>query len=331
MSKQKGPVLIELRDEPVARPQSAPQPPELTDSHTVRALAVASRPPNALTRWFWRLLGAIAAFGLSIWAWNVATAALSANPVLGYAVTTLFAAFLFVAALIMLREMSAIGRLKRLDGLRSRAEEASADDDLPAARRVVAGLERLYAGMPHATWGLARLKERQADQLDVGSMLGLAEIELMTQLDNAARQEVEAAARRVATVTALVPLMMADVVVVLLTNLRMIRRIAEIYGGRSGVLGSWRITRNVLAHIVATGVVAIGDDMISSLAGGGLLSKVSRRFGEGVINGALTARVGVAAIEVCRPLPFAQLKRPQVRSLIARALTGLFGSAEKDA
>ena len=54
------------------------------------------------------------------------------------------------------------------------------------------------------------------------------------------------------------------------------------------------------------------------------LARVSRRFGEGVVNGALTARVGIAAMDVCRPLPFAALPRPKVSNLIGRALTGLF-------
>ena len=106
----------------------------------------------------------------------------------------------------------------------------------------------------------------------------------------------------------------------------MIRRIAEIYGGRSGTLGSWRLARAVMTHLVATGAVAVGDDLIGSVAGGGVLSKISRRFGEGVVNGALTARVGVAAIEVCRPLPFTRSRRPSVTGLVKRALTGLFGS-----
>jgi len=111
------------------------------------------------------------------------------------------------------------------------------------------------------------------------------------------------------------------------SSLRMIRRIAEIYGGRSGVFGSWRLTRTVFTHLVATGAVAVGDDLISSIAGGGVLSKVSRRFGEGVINGALTARVGVAAMEVCRPLPFHAAEKPTVTGICRRALTGLFGGS----
>ncbi|MCB1348016.1 MAG: DUF697 domain-containing protein, partial [Maritimibacter sp.] len=56
-------------------------------------------------------------------------------------------------------------------------------------------------------------------------------------------------------------------------------------------------------------------------------SKLSRRFGEGIVNGALTARVGVAAIEVCRPLPFSRGRRPSVTGIVRRALTGLFDNA----
>jgi putative membrane protein len=129
-------------------------------------------------------------------------------------------------------------------------------------------------------------------------------------------------------VTALVPSALADVVAALTANLRMIRRIAEVYGGRSGTLGSWRLTRAVLSHLVATGAVAVGDDMLEPFLGGSILGKLSRRFGEGLVNGALTARVGVAAIEVCRPLPFTRAKRPSVRGIVKRSLTGLFGSAK---
>jgi hypothetical protein len=82
--------------------------------------------------------------------------------------------------------------------------------------------------------------------------------------------------------------------------------------------------RLVATHLLATGLVAVGDDLVHSVVGGSALARISRRFGEGVMNGALTARVGVAALDVCRPLPFAALPRPKVSNLIGRALTGLF-------
>ena len=69
--------------------------------------------------------------------------------------------------------------------------------------------------------------------------------------------------------------------------------------------------------------------MLEPILGGSLLGKLSRRFGEGLVNGALTARVGVAAIEVCRPLAFTASERPKVRGIIARSLGGLFGKSGK--
>jgi putative membrane protein len=173
-------------------------------------------------------------------------------------------------------------------------------------------------------WGASRLEDRVAESFDAETILGAVEDQLLAPLDAMALREVEAAARQVATVTALVPLAFADVIAALTANLRMIGRIAQVYGGRSGTLGSWRLTRAVIAHLVATGAVAVGDDLLGSVGGGHLLGKLSRRFGEGLVNGALTARVGVAAMEVCRPLPFSEGRRPRVSSLVGRALTGLF-------
>ena len=164
--------------------------------------------------------------------------------------------------------------------------------------------------------------------MDGIGLLAVAETEILHPLDAQAMREVEAAARQVATVTALVPLALADVVAALTANLRMIRRIAEVYGGRSGLLGNWRLVRAVMTHLVATGAVAVGDDLLEPFLGGSILGKLSRRFGEGLVNGALTARVGVAAIEVCRPLPFRVSQCPKAAQLVRRALGGLFQSSE---
>lgn len=289
------------------------------------AARLAARKPSKLVRLFWWLATALVGALVSIAAWNFITDLIARYPLLGWGMTALLAAFLLVLALLALREMAAFGRLSRLDGLRHDAEEALAQGNLGAARDVTDRLVRLYKGREDTRWGRDRLAELRGDQLDAAGLLAVAETEMLGPLDTAASREVEAAARQVATVTALVPLALADVAAALTANLRMIRRIAEVYGGRSGFFGSWRLTRAVLSHLVATGAVAVGDDMLEPILGGGLLGKLSRRFGEGLVNGALTARVGVAAMEVCRPLPFSQEERPKVRGMVTRALGGLFG------
>ena len=207
---------------------------------------------------------------------------------------------------------------------------AVATGDLAGARHVAARLSALYAGREELSLGRAEVDRRREEQFEASALFALVEDELLEPLDRAAEAEIEAAARQVATVTALVPLALADIATALVANLRMIRRIAEVYGGRGGTLGAWRLTRAVLTHLAATGAVAVGDDLLGSVAGGSVLSKLSRRFGEGMVNGALTARVGVAALEVCRPLPFGEGRRPRVATLVRRALAGLFDRGKAD-
>jgi len=325
----KGPVLFDLADD-AARPsvadalpvQDAPVAAPQGQAMQIAA-RLAARKPSRLMRIFWALAAALIGALVSLAAWRYVNDLMAQYPLIGWAMTVLLGAFLLVLALLGLRELAAFGRLSRLDGLHHDAGVALAGSDLKAARGVVDRLVALYSGREDTRWGRDRLAELRGDQLDAGSLLALAEAELLTPLDEAASREVEAAARQVATVTALVPLALADVAAALTSNLRMIRRVAEVYGGRSGFFGSWRLTRAVLSHLVATGAVAVGDDLLEPVLGGTILAKLSRRFGEGLVNGALTARVGVAAMEVCRPLPFGAGKRPKVRRIIQRSLRGI--------
>jgi len=322
----RGPVLIDLDDSDVIAPDAAPPVPEDSpDRAAMQAAAhLAARRGSRLMRWFWGSLAALVGFAAAVAAHDFVTALLDRSPLLGLPALGLTGIFGLVLLLIALRELAALMRLRRVDRLQAQAAEALADGALSGAREVGEGLLALYKDREDTAWGRAAFKERRDEVLDADALLGLAETTMLDPLDKRARQEVKAAARRVATVTAVVPLAFADIFTALSANIGMVRRIAEIYGGRSGALGSWRLTRSVLAHLVATGAVAVGDDLIGSVAGGGVLSRVSRRFGEGVVNGALTARVGVAAMEVCRPLPFGPSRRPSVSGTMGRALSGLF-------
>ena len=325
MTEKRGPVLIELDEAPELSPAEAPPVADMPVNAAMQTAArLAARPPSRLARWFWAISLSLLGFVVSVAAWDMVVSLLQRSPVLGGIALGLTGVFLLILLLIALREWAAFTRLRRLGSVRQAAEDALAEGDLVAARAVSARLARLYEARAELDWGRARLAERVGDVFDAAGLLALTEKELLAPLDAAAQAEIEAAARQVATVTAIVPLALADVAVALTANLRMIRRIAEVYGGRSGTLGSWRLTRSVLAHLVATGAVAVGDDLIGSVAGGSVLSKISRRFGEGVVNGALTARVGVAAMEVCRPLAFRAETRPSVTGLVRRALAGLF-------
>ncbi len=323
------PVLIELDDtKPDPSPADAPPVAELDAAPTGQAMqtlaTLAARDGSPLARWFWRLALAVVLFVAGVALWDFVTGLVARSPVLAAAALAIFGLFIAVCIAIILKELGALARLRRMDLFQLAAADIRANQDLGAARKYAGDLSRFYKGRGDVSWGAARLDDTVRESFDADTVLLATEDQLLAPLDTMASREVEAAARQVATVTALVPLAFADVIAALTANLRMIRRIAQIYGGRSGTLGSWRLTRAVITHLVATGAVAVGDDLLGSLGGGHVLGKISRRFGEGLVNGALTARVGVAAMEVCRPMPFSSERRPRVSSLVGRALTGLF-------
>ncbi|MDN5786562.1 YcjF family protein [Pseudorhodobacter sp.] len=321
------PVLIDLEDTAAQTPSDAPPVPDLglpEGRAVTAAAAVMATPASGLARLAIWVLGALFSFMISVAIYDFVTGLLARNSVLGWAAFGLTGLAVLVLVALALREALGFYRLGRLDHLRAEAVEARVSAQLKGAAKVTDHLTGLYHHRADLRWGMARLAERRAEVLDADALLNLTEVELLGPLDLAARAEIEAAARRVAMVTALVPLALADVAVALFSNLSMIRKVAALYGGRSGTLGSLKLLRRVFTYLLATGALALGDDLIGSVAGGGILSKLSRRFGEGVVNGALTARVGIAAMELCRPMPFVALPRPKVTNVISRALAGVF-------
>lgn len=331
-AKPKKPVLIELDRDPdnAADPAAAPPIPEpdlpAPQGRAMQvATGVAARQPSLFWRLFRWALGALVAIMVSVAIWDFAIGMMARNVWLGRGILAL-TAFLLVGLLVFTaNELAAMLRLRKVDALQ-RACAVSRAGDRADAVVFAKEMRDFYKDRPELRWRAEKIDQRLGDALTGGDVLHLTETTLLAPLDDQARREIQAAARQVATATAIVPLAMADVVIALAANVRMVRRISQVYGGRSGRFGSWRLMRAVATHLVATGAVAITDDLIGTIAGGGMLTKVSRRFGEGVVNGALTARVGIAAMEVCRPMPFAAQKRPNITGIMQRALTGFFSA-----
>jgi putative membrane protein len=271
-------------------------------------------------RWGSILLGAVGGLvtmAATLWFYDWALALIARQDLIGWIAVGLLSLAVLALTMIVLREIAGLLRLRRLDHLRHEADSAARQNDKTLALDVARRLKRLYAGRNDMEWGLARFAEHEQEINDAAELLRLAERTLVAPLDPQARAIVAAAAKRVSVVTAVSPAALIDMLFVGGQNLRMLRRLATLYGARPGTLSLLKLARMVVTHIVLTGGIALGDDVIHQLVGHGLTAKLSARLGEGLFNGALTTRIGLAAIDVCRPLPYIDVARPRFRELVA--------------
>jgi putative membrane protein len=204
-----------------------------------------------------------------------------------------------------------------LGKIRHEADSAARQNDKTLAIDVTRRLKSFYAGREDLAWGLERLAEHEHDIMNAEELLRLDERTLIAPLDPVARSIVAASAKRVSVVTAVSPNAVIDMLFVATQNLRMLRKLATLYGARPGTLSLLKLARMVVTHIVLTGGIALGDDVLQQVIGHGLTAKLSARLGEGLFNGALTTRIGIATIDVCRPLPYVEQRRPRFRELVA--------------
>ena len=264
---------------------------------------------------FWSALSGLVSLALTLWVTELVEGLFARSALLGTLGLALAAA-LFIAALILLaREIRAILRQNRIARLHLALAAARAANDGQAARARLTELCELYVSRPDMAQARARVKALSDEIIDGRDLIDLAERTLITPLDALARREIAAAAKRVSLVVTISPRAILDVIFVAAQAVALMRRIAEIYGGRPGLFGFFKLARSVGAHLAITGGLAIGDSLLQQLVGHGLAAKLSARLGEGVLNGLLTARVGLSAMAVCRPTPFCAEKAPGVKEV----------------
>ena len=221
---------------------------------------------------------------------------------------------------LVLREIVGLMRVHRVERLRAEAERALRHADAALTADVLGRLRTLYRGRPDLTLPLARLAEHDDEVIDPPDRLKLAERELMTPLDAVAERVIADAARRVSVLTAVNPAGVLDVLFVAWQNLAMLRRLATVYGGRAGTIGTFELARMVVTHLAVTGGLALSDSVLQQVIGHGLAGRISARLGEGTVNGVLTARIGLAALPLCRPLPYVAQQRPSLSRMLGKVV-----------
>ena len=223
---------------------------------------------------------------------------------------------------------------RRLWRLRQRADERDEARDLLQSHGSGKGrafCEKLAAqagldkGHPALQRWYAAIHETHSDREVVTLYAHLVQPVLDTQ----ARREVSRSAAESTLMIAVSPLALVDMAFIAWRNLRLINRIAAIYGIELGYFSRIRLFRLVLLNIAFAGaselVREVGMDWLSQ----DLAARLSARAAQGIGAGLLTARLGIKAMELCRPLPWLQDDKPRLGDFRRQLLTQLKETLQK--
>ncbi|PIJ51771.1 TIGR01620 family protein [Erwinia sp. OLTSP20] len=150
-------------------------------------------------------------------------------------------------------------------------------------------------------------------------------------LDRQARHEISRCAAESAIMIAISPLALVDMAFIAWRNIRLVNRLAVLYGIDLGYFSRVWLFRLVLLNIAFAGaselVREVGLDWMSQ----DLAARLSARAAQGIGAGLLTARLGIKTMELCRPLPWLADDKPRLSDFRRELVTQLKESLQKSA
>lgn len=286
------------------------------------------------TAWWWRLAGVtlLAIVLLSVWQWTLMLQQSWQHSVLqGGLLSLITVAVLVLLSSVLWRELKLWRRLARnrqwqhsAQRIRHSVQFGEAE---PLCRQVAAslpGTPAIAAAVQH--WHNA-LQPQHSDE----EQLQLFEHFVLAELDKQAQQLVYRAATDTSLAVAISPFALADMLLVLWRSSRLLRELAQLYGGAIGQLRSLVLLKRLLAALLWAGGSELALDMASDVIGSELTAKLSARAGQGVIAGLLVARLGNLAQQQLRPLPAGKTAKVSIKALSSALLQRFNGAVQTKA
>lgn len=236
------------------------------------------------------------------------------NEALGVGFSALLGIVLASAAWWTASEVAQIRRLKVVEALRAEAALLGGEG-FERARTWIAKVEAATATTPERARLFAQANDTILDTHSDADALQIFHRTVLTPLDEAAYRAVARAARATALGVSVSPVASIDAALVIWRSVRMVREIAQIYGLRPGAAATISLVRRLLYGALQSVAVDVLGDAWIQLLGHRFASVLSARLGEGVFAAVRVARLGILAIEQCRPLPFTEVDRPSLMRL----------------
>jgi putative membrane protein len=220
----------------------------------------------------------------------------------------LFCLAFIVAVRIMYSELRSLQRLKK----QSEVQQQSADlFNTPAI-----GLGQLHCEA--IARQLPKQYQRHVKEWENGlqshytnmEVLSLFELKVLSPIDKIALSKITTNASAAGVMIAVSPFAMLDMLIVLWRNIKLINQLSSLYGVRLGYWGRIALIKKIFRSMLYAGAMEILSDAGNYALGVGLTGKISTRVAQGLGAGILTSRIGLKALNECRPMPWLSIQKP---------------------
>ncbi|WP_076418176.1 TIGR01620 family protein [Colwellia sp. UCD-KL20] len=275
-------------------------------------------------RWLWRIAFALFAGLLSYELIEFFVSGFQYTPI----IASLYGLLLFIISIIFgttaYREISSLRQLSRQDDVRTQFQSILEDNHKYDARKLC---EKITEQLP---CDISSSKEKawekiiQPEYTNI-EVVNLYSKEILSSVDQKALDEVAKFSTESVVLIAISPVALIDMMLMFWRNLRMIDKVAGLYGLKLGYWSRIRLIKHVFINMAYAGASEIVADFGADLLGADLLGKLSGRMAQGLGAGMLTARLGIKTISLCRPIPFQNQppKLNDIRKKIIMQIKGL--------
>lgn len=157
-------------------------------------------------------------------------------------------------------------------------------------------------------------------------ILDMYDAMVVAEQDKQATKIVSQHATESAALVAISPLAVADMLLVAWRNFKMIDSLADVYGVELGYWSRVKLLKATFINMAAAGASELAVDASMDLMSMDLAGKVSARAGQGLGVGILTARLGLKAMALLRPIPWhkeRQVKLGAIRKRIVEKVAAI--------
>lgn len=208
----------------------------------------------------------------------------------------------------LVKELRGLSKLKKQQKSAQDTLALISDECEPGStqtRKLVAYCERLTEQLPEDLQ--AQLEKHWLAQdkalLTTKEVAELYSETVLIKVDEQVLKEVAKFSTEASVMVAISPVAIIDMLLLMWRNLKMIDKVSALYGVKLGYWGRVKLLRSVFANMAYAGASEMIADVGLDALGVDAMGKVSARFAQGLGAGMLTARLGVKAIRLCRPLP----------------------------